>query len=124
MYTTLTLDNYDALDQWGFFIVTKSVGAPEPKFYTVDLPGGDGKIDLTEALGGISYDNREIEVKLRAIGEQNQWTKIFSDVLQAIHGRRMKIIFSDDAGYYYQGRINVTEQRYNFDVAEMTLKMD
>ena len=32
---------------------------PKPKTYTVDIPGGNGVIDLTEALtGDVSYSNR------------------------------------------------------------------
>ena len=123
-YTTLTLDNYDIFEKWGFFIVTKEIGTPEPKIYTVDIPGGDGVLDLTESLGSISYGMRPITVKLRAIGEQNKWTSVFSEIQEALHGRRMQITFSDDAGYYYVGRVKVKGFHYDFDVCEIQLDME
>ena len=42
---------FDSLD-WGLWMVDFKDEAPEPKYYTVDIPGGNSVIDLTEALNG------------------------------------------------------------------------
>lgn len=124
-YTGVTFDNIDVYSKWGFFIVTKTVGTPRPKVYKVDIPGGNGSIDITESImGTTAYENREIEIRLRAIGEQNLWTSKHTQMLRDLHGRKMKIIFDDDAGYYYIGRLDVGEIKYNFDVAEVTITAD
>lgn len=120
----IDLDNYNTLDDWGLYIVNREETPPEPKIYTVDIPGGNGVLDLTESLGDISYSNRQFTCLLRGKGHETSWSAKYKDIMEAIHGRRMKIIFLDDAGYYFRGRVAVTSWLCTQDRAEMTLEMD
>lgn len=123
---SLTIDNHDTYEEWGLFIVTKSIGAPTPKVYTIDIPGGNGVLDITESLmGDVAYNNREITVQLRGVGRsQSLWAYLYTEILNAIHGKRCQIIFSDELSYYYMGRISITSFHYNRDVGEIELSMD
>ncbi|MDO5131451.1 MAG: hypothetical protein Q4D81_00530 [Eubacteriales bacterium] len=103
-------DNYHTFD-WGLYIVDRQENKPpEPKIYTVDVPGGNGVIDVTEAvLGSVAYNNREITCEFYIIDENvRNWATLYSDIMAAIHGRKMRIVFDDDPGYYYVGRVSVT----------------
>lgn len=122
---TVYFDNYNAYSEWGFFLVTKTIEPPKPKVYKVEIPGGNGDLDITESVfGGIAYNDRKITMKFRAIGPQLLWTALKTNILAAIHGRRMQMIFDDELSYYYEGRVEVTDFHYNFDVAEMTVEAD
>ena len=41
-------------------MTSKSIGNPEPKIITVEIPGSDGVKDLTETFGSVKYKNRTL----------------------------------------------------------------
>ena len=56
---TLVIDGTDLGDIFGLSVLDGSeLPLPEPKTYTVDVPGSDGVIDLTEFAGDIAYQQR------------------------------------------------------------------
>lgn len=80
---------------------------PEPKIYTVDIPGGNGVIDLTEALtGDVAYKNRKQEFTFAVIDVKN-FEKVKTEVSNFLHGRAFDYIMSMDPGYTYHGRFFV-----------------
>lgn len=75
---------------------------PEPKVYTVDIPGGDGVIDLTEAVSGdTSYSNRMQAFEFDALGDFELTKTMVSSYL---HGRTYDYTIPGDPGYIYRGR--------------------
>jgi phage-related protein len=101
-------------DKWleadfGFLFNNKSISPPEPNLIIIEIPGTSDVIDLTESISGdIEYKQRKITIKLEsAHGKDSYFTK-FSELANYIHGKKMKIIFNKDQGYYWIGRIAVT----------------
>lgn len=80
---------------------------PEPKTYTVDIPGGNGVIDLTEALtNDVVYNNRKQEFEFALINVENfEWVK--TELSNFLHGRKFDYTMTMDPGYTYHGRFNV-----------------
>ena len=80
---------------------------PEPKFYTVDIPGGNGVIDLTESLGGdVAFKNREQTFTFKCIYPNDfEFTK--TKLSNLIHGRFFKYRLTWDPEYTYKGRFSV-----------------
>lgn len=81
---------------------------PEPKFYRIDIPGGNGTIDLTEALGGdVSFNNREQQFTFKLI-YPSQFERIKTAVSNFLHGRCFNYQLTWDPGYTYRhGRFQV-----------------
>lgn len=80
---------------------------PEPKTYTVDIPGGNGVIDLTEALtGDVSYENRNQEFTFDVIYPED-FEKTKTKVMNFLHGRAYDYTMTMDPGYTYHGRFTV-----------------
>lgn len=80
---------------------------PEPKTYTVDIPGGNGVIDLTEALtGDVAYKNRKQEFMFAVIDVKN-FEKVKTEVSNFLHGRAFDYTMTMDPGYTYHGRFSV-----------------
>lgn len=80
---------------------------PEPKTYTVDIPGSNGVIDLTEALtGDVAYKNRKQEFKFAVIDVKN-FEKVKTEVSNFLHGRAFDYTMTMDPGYTYHGRFSV-----------------
>lgn len=102
----------DPQEHFGLFLTDESVlGPPPPKLYQVDVPGGNGAIDLTEALSGdVAYGNRECEFVLRMkVGGSERFERVKMEVSNLLHGRRLPYEFTADPGYVYTGRFTVDE---------------
>lgn len=119
--------NYHTLDSWGLYIVNRQENKPPaPKTYTVDIPGGNGSLDLTEALmGEVVYANREIECEFYMIDRDvRNWSTLYSTIMAAIHGKKMRIVFDDDPSYYYIGRVSVSEWKSDRQHSVLTVLID
>ena len=123
----IQFDNYHTLRDWGLYIVNRQENKPPaPKIYTVDIPGGNGVIDVTESvLGSVAYSNREITCELYVVGVNIlNWASLYSNIMAAIHGKKMRITFDDDPGYYYIGRVSVDAWKSGRRSATLTIKCD
>lgn len=86
---------------------------PEPKVYTVDIPGGDGNLDLTESLfGDTAYNNRNQEFIFYIIATEN-FERVKTQVTNFLHGKSYDYEITMDPGYTYHGRFKVTEYTHS-----------
>ena len=100
-------DGMDSYDEWGYHLAHKVIGEAEPKYNLVQVPGGVGYIDLTDALGVIGYNERELELTMKDIADHNEFIRHYSAIQADIHGKRCKITLSEDPDYYWDGRCSV-----------------
>lgn len=96
-----------------FGLILKSrpvISPPSPKTIYIDIPAADGVIDLTESLAGeVKYENRTITCEFNVVDARKRWSNIYSNILDYLHGKRMKVVFDEDPTYYYIGRLKVNE---------------
>lgn len=86
-----------------------TLSPPEPKTYTVDIPGGDGVIDLTSALtGDVAYKNRQQTFTFMVVNPDS-FERVKTDVSNFLHGMAFDYQITMDPGYTYHGRFTVTE---------------
>lgn len=105
--TDLIIEGASLLGTYGALVSSVDNDPPEPKTYTVDIPGGDGAIDLTDALtGGVAYDTRRQEFGLMFVENAEQG---YNKLVSAVHGKRLSYSLSDDPGYTYKGRFTVDD---------------
>ena len=80
---------------------------PDVKTYTVDIPGGNGVIDLTEALtGDVAYEQREQSFEFKCIYPES-FERVKTQLSDFLHGRSFDYQLSFDPGYTYHGRFKV-----------------
>ena len=100
-------DGMDSFDEWGYYLAHKVIGEAEPKYNLVQVPGGVGYIDLTDVLGVMGYNERELEFTLKDIADHSEFVRHYSSMQADIHGKRCKVTLSDDPDYYWDGRCSV-----------------
>lgn len=89
-----------------------TLSPPEPKTYTVDVPGGDGVIDLTQALtGDVAYSNRNQEFTFLVVDTEN-FEKVKTEVSNFLHGKAFDYNMTMDPEYTYHGRFTVTDYQH------------
>ena len=74
----------------------------------IEIPGSDGMLDLTDYLTGTAVlGPRQGSLGFYVANKFENWETIRQNIVNAIHGKRMKIMLQDDPGYYYEGRFTV-----------------
>lgn len=93
------------------------VSTPTAKIKEIEVPGMDGVLDLTESLGEVKYNNRQISFKFTTMKQDKA-----EHLINSLHGQKKKIILDRDEAYYYIGRCSVGDpvQNGNLLTVEMT----
>lgn len=116
----ITIGSY-TLSDWGLLPNSVSIASPAPRTYTVDVPGRSGVLDFSEALGGVRYQNRTITMELYCFAPEDQLFSMEEACRNALHGKMLDIVFSEDPDYAYRGRISVEwASGGNIDTATIT----
>lgn len=94
-----------------------------PKTNLLDIPAGDGSLDLTEALGVIRYHDREITLKFTV----NPYSKMTFDektmqVSNLLNGKAFNIVFDRDPDWYWEGRCIVNEHLQDKMIGQIVIK--
>lgn len=101
------------------------ISSPKAKTYTIDIPGMDGSLDLTESLmGDVKYNNRTIKLSFETDGDYYDWATLSSKFNNFCHGRKVKVILDTDPNYYWEGRINLSSTKQDYSYGELELTMD
>lgn len=120
----VSFGSYHSYDDFKMILSQKTIGTPSPKTETVDIPGGDGVLDLTDFFGEVKYNNRELSFEFSTIVPQLEFMTLFSRVQDALHGQKMQIALDDDSGWHYIGRITVSEWKAEKSIGKLTIDCD
>ena len=98
MYHSITFGEKNTWDDWHLVPTSRPVfHPPAQKVKTIDVPGGDGVIDLSRALTGYPvYQNRTGSFEFIVPNgfepweagriEQTPWHSVYSDIMDYLHG--------------------------------------
>lgn len=110
---------------YGIVLSHKSIDAPAPKTETVDIPGADGSIDMTEYLGDVKYKNRKLKFEFSISRTGGELLETYSEILGDLHGKRFdSIILDDDPDYKYAGRVTDISLKESGGIAAITVTCD
>lgn len=111
MYHSITFGDKNTYDDWHLIPSTRPVfNPPSVNTNIVQIPGTNGVLDLSEYLTGyITYGNRTGSLEFIVENGHEQWSKIYSKVMNYLHGKKLKAVLEDDSSYYYEGRFSVNQ---------------
>ena len=94
-------------------LISIYIPMPDPKIQTVDIPGGDGSIDLTEINGRPAYNDRDgLELVFDLMdGNYATWFMKYSQFAAEMHGRKVKMVLDDDPDHYYMVRLKIDREK-------------
>ena len=90
------------------------VTPPAAKENYVDIAGGDSDIDLTEAVGGVVFEDGQIDFKFTFFRREDR-----ERMKNALHGRRMEITLDREPDFYYEGRVRCTKEEQSGSLHEL-----
>lgn len=136
MYHSVTFGEKNTWDEWHLIPTSRPVfNPPPPKVKTLDIPGGDGIIDLSQALTGYPvYQNRTGSIEFIVPNgfepweatkiEKIPWYSVYSDIMDYLHGQSMRAILEDDPEYFYEGRFTVNTWKSEKDWSRIVIDYD
>lgn len=114
-----TIHSYNDL---GLILSSCEISPAEPKTIYVDIPGADGSLDLTEALGDVVYKMRECIFKFTVPPGISTFENKKTEVSNKLNGRTFNITLDKDPNYYYVGRCSVDRCSEDLNIGYITVK--
>lgn len=116
--------NYHSFDQWGLILSKHEIGSPKVKEKKIDIEGADGEIDYTEYFGSVKYGNRQLKFEFTIAMLAKPFIQKISDIMDAVHGQKMKVVLDDDPDWCYTGRVNVSDFTNSEGIGKITIEVD
>lgn len=109
MYHSVYFGNMNSFSDWHLVPEGRPVIAqPEHKSSIVEIPGGQGVIDLSEALTNYPlYKNRTGSLEFNVLNGYESWESLYQRIANALHGKKTTMRLEDDPDWYYEGRFKV-----------------
>lgn len=104
-------------EDYGAVMNYARITPPSVKENYVDIAGGNSSIDLTEAVGGVVFDDGKIEFKFTLFSEADK-----NSMKNDLHGKRLKIILEKESDYYYDGRLSVAKEELSGSLYELYIE--
>lgn len=108
MYHSVYFGNMNTYSDWHLVPDSRPVIAqPELKTSMVDIPGGQGNLDLSEALTNYPlYGNRTGTLNFNVLNGYGDWKDRHQEIANYIHGKELTMSLEDDPDWYYTGRFS------------------
>ena len=109
MFHSITFGEKNTWDDWHLVPSSRPVfSSPSKKTASVDIPGGNGAVDLSESVSGAPiFQNRTGSIEFTVQNGFMEWQKLYSELMSYLHGKKMRAVLEDDPNYYYEGRFAV-----------------
>lgn len=91
-----------------------------PKTNYVDIPGGDGSVDLTEALGEVKFEDRKCTFTF-SVFPTDDFEEKKREISNLLNGKRFKIVVDKDPDYYWLGRCTINTYESNKNVHKIAV---
>lgn len=108
---SILFDGVDSWEEWGLLPSSRpSVVLPEVRTDTVEIPGMNGVLDLSEVpIGYPTYGNRQGSWSFVVAHDitKKPWSVAYSELASALHGRKVDCILKEDKSYFYRGRLKL-----------------
>lgn len=116
-------NDYVKLSDMGLLVTGVNWPRAQPKTSSIDIPGADGSLDLSEVLRGEAvFQNVTATI---SVGVYDETLFDFSRFTNKYHGRRVNIRLGDDDDYYHVGRMRITgDDRRTWLIRKFTLTVD
>lgn len=116
-YHSITFGSYNTYDRWHLVPESRPVVVmPEQKKEVVDVPGGNGVLDMSMALTKFPIFNRRSgSIKFKVLNDYprngtdfTSWKDIYEELASYLHGQKLNMTLDDDPDFYYSGYYSVT----------------
>lgn len=120
----ITFGNYHSYNNFNLVLNSKEIASPSPKIEKIEIPGADGELDFTEFFGEVKYQNRKLIFNFTLLDTPSNFLTAFSNIQNAIHGKKLHVTLDDDPNFYYVGRCAVDKWKADKNIGKITVEAD
>lgn len=103
----IKINNKHSYDDYGLILSSKTISPPSVKSITVDITGGHGVIDMTEAFGEPKFKNRKLTFTFnRVFNTKAEFMTWWSNWMDELEGQKVNIVLDEDPDFFFVGRIS------------------
>lgn len=126
MYHSITFGNKNTWEDWHLVPSSRPVfNPPEMKKKTIDIPGGNSVIDVSEALTGYPvFNNRQGSFEFIVMNDYWAWYEAYSTIMDYLHGKVKRAVLEDEPYFYYEGRFTVNNWKSEKTNSVITIDYD
>lgn len=101
----LTINGKHTGVDFGLGCTSCTLTPPEPRTYSIDIPGADGVLDTTAARGRVTYKNRTLTAVFEHIyASRADFDAACAALNGAHHGQAVTILLDSDTAHMLSGR--------------------
>ena len=124
MLNDVLFNDISAMNDWNIVLTKSDITPPKVKTSIVNIKGADGILDLSEALNGdVMYDNRDIKLTF-SLMDMREYSTLISKISNAIHGKKVKLRFTIDDEYYYEGRAQISQWESSKNIGKIVVNVN
>lgn len=120
----ITFGTFHSFRDFHLILKSKEIAAPTVKVRKIDIEGADGFLDYTDFFGEPKYENVTCTFDFSTTVPQSEFLSLYSQIKNAVHGKKMRIILDDDPHFYYLGRISVLPFTTNRNIGFVSIECD
>lgn len=120
MMNGVWFDDIHSYNDLNLILSAVEIAPASPKTKFVDIPGADGSVDLTEALGEIRFSDRKCTFTFTCLPTDDFEVKK-REVSNAINGKRMSIRLDKDPDYQWDGRCYIDKYKSDKNLNKITI---
>ena len=118
MRSQIWFDGLGTYTHFGLLLASQEIEPAAPRETTVQVPGCDGTLDLSEAAGRLLYDDRTAKFSFLLPRDIPETAR---SLYKTLHGKRMSIVTPDSPGRYLTGRVSVGPLLYHRSWGRLTI---
>lgn len=100
----------DCMEHYNMILSSHDVALPAPRLEFVTVEGHDGSLDLSDWTGDTQYDDRTIAMSFSYLNDFGDDQFAIDRFCNDLHGRKKRIVFSNDPNHYFLGRITIANK--------------
>ena len=125
MYHSITIGTKNTWEDWRLIPSAPPIVNPPPvRKNLVELPGGNGSIDLTQFIGnqthyGVIEGSWEFVLSDQVSRTREQWMQ---EIKEYLHGKRFdRIVLEDDPDWRFSGRLELAGIKVGKNYSTITI---
>lgn len=125
MIISMNVAGKNTYDDLGLIMTVEEMKPPAMKSYKVDVPGGNGSINLTKALNGDTvYENRSMTFLFTLANGGDDFEQKKTMISNMLHGQEFDFSLSFDPRYTYHGWFSVDAYERKGNLKQIKVVID
>lgn len=90
----------------------------------MEIEGADGSIDYTDFFGGPKYGDVTHKFTFSSSLSRSDHLTQYTQIKNALHGQKLRIVLDEDPGFYYVGRCTVSPLKEDKGIATISVECE